>query len=428
MANKKNIAVVGLGVTGCQTAAFFAAAGHQVTVFDKRTEKLDKVQRGECPVFEAQVCASFQQGAKAGKIRTAEKLALAIRGVDTVFLSPGLADEFTSQVSYAAIKRLAGEVAEQWATTPSIPKLSIVIRHPLFLGGVAELFASAIAANPSLIVVLNPALYRQSRALTDTQNSPLHIVASADRAAAREVANLYQGAGIKCDVVPESVGEMLPAVCGSFHALKIAFTNEVAALATSQSVPADLLLNLLAKDTLLNASGAYLKPGNGYSGLNLPRSVGQLTELSGRAKMKAPILEHLNASNEAHFERLRKQVRQSKANRVGLFGLSYRPDTDDTRGSMPIRFVDSLLADGKQVRIFDPQIQMGRLDQPNWFSLLSQLPLAERLLTPNFEELVGWSEDLILLHPPTKSQSQLIQSKPVVVFNWSGSALEPQEA
>jgi GDP-mannose 6-dehydrogenase len=338
-----------------------------------------------------------------------------------VFLCPGATDEITGEISYAALRKLVVEISEQWRAGGG--KVIFVARTPLYLKAYEEIFLDPLAQLPGVSVVLNPAQYRQSRSQTDMRNNPLHVVASNDGAAAAEIANLYQGTGVKCDIVPVGVAELLPAVCDSFHALKVAFSNEVGALANAHGLPGDKILQLLAKDNLLNTSSAYLRPGHPYGGLALPRGLQQLSQLSSKAKLQTPLLSHVDASNEAHYKRVVEALKGTRSVRVGCYGLSYRPDTDDTRGSSPVRMVESLLALGKQVRVYDPQIQYQRLEGANWFSLLTQLPLAEKLLTNNFEELVSWSEELVLFHPPSKTQAELIQSLPVPVLNYSGVAL-----
>jgi GDP-mannose 6-dehydrogenase len=418
---KKTLAVVGLGVMGCQTAALFAGAGHPVLVFDKLKSKRELVRKGKCPAFEIQVADSFQASLAAGRIRVADKLADLWKTSDIVFLSPGISDDLSTATNFGSLRRLVSEIAETFSGNS---RLTLVCRYPLYLGAVAEQFGKTLQAAPHLRLVLNPAMHRQSRGITDAQGSPLHVAGSVDPSAAQEIASLYSALGLACETVRIDLAELLPHACGAFHALKVAFANEMSSIARGAGVTPDRLLQLLAKDTLLNASSAYLTPGNAYSGPHLPRSVRHMAELASAAKLKAPLLTHIEASNNEHFDRLAKQIKDVQATRIGLFGLAYRPDTDDTRGSNAVHIAESLLKLGKEVRIYDPQIQYDRLDANNWQSLLMQLPLAERLLTPNFNELLDWSQHLILVHAPTKGQAQQIESKALPVLNWSGTVLD----
>lgn len=420
MANKRPVAVIGLGVTGCQTAALFAAAGHPVTVYDKLKSKRELARKGECPAFEIQVTNSFQQAAKSGKIRVVDKLAEVWKGTTLVFLTPGLTDDLSLQTSFAPLRKAVVEIAEQYQ---SQTRLTMVCRYATYVGAYQELFANTVDGRADLAVVLNPSLHRQSHAITDVQNSRLHVAASPDAAAAQEVAELYQSLNLPCEVVRIETAELLAPVCGAFHALKVSFANEVASIANQYKVNADQLLELVAKDSLLNTSAAYLRPGNAWSGPHLPRAVRHMADLAGTSKLKLPLLTSLEASNNAHFTRLKRELEQVNAQRIGLFGLAYRADTDDTRGSNAIRIVESLQHEGKEVRIFDPQIQYDRLDDANLHNLLMELPLAERILTPNFQDLLEWSQHLVLVHAPNRTQAAQIQNKAIPVLNWSGSAL-----
>src|SRR5206468_4074195 len=153
--------------------------------------------------------------------------------------------------------------------------------------------------------------------------------------------------------------EMIKYCCNAFHALKIAFANEVGALAERIEVSPEEVLDTLCRDVRLNISKAYLKPGFAFGGSCLPKDLRALNYRANRLDLKLPLLEAALPSNQRHLDRAIDAVLELPAGtRIGVIGLAFKENTDDLRESPVVSLLEQLIGKGREVRVFDPHIQL----------------------------------------------------------------------
>src|SRR5581483_6893243 len=186
--------------------------------------------------------------------------------------------------------------------------------------------------------------------------------------------------------------EMIKYACNAFHALKIAFANEIGTLSASLGVDGQEVMKTVCEDVKLNASAAYLKPGFAFGGSCLPKDLRALVYRAGRLDLDLPLLEAVLPSNEQHLARAISSVLDLPAKRIGVVGLAFKENTDDLRESPVVSILEQLIGKGREVRVFDPHIRMDAIYGSNRNFVLQQIPHIGRLLDSSLDQTLAWSD------------------------------------
>jgi GDP-mannose 6-dehydrogenase len=209
-------------------------------------------------------------------------------------------------------------------------------------------------------------------------------------------ANIYHPLGFEPCLVTLRTAEMIKYACNAFHAVKIAFANEIGALSASLGVDGREVMDTVCQDVKLNASAAYLKPGFAFGGSCLPKDLRALIYRAGRLDLNLPLLESALPSNEKHLARGISAVLDLPAKRLGVIGLAFKENTDDLRESPVVGLLEQLIGKGRDLRVFDPHIQLDALYGSNRNFILQSIPHIGRLMQPAVENLLEWADHLVL--------------------------------
>jgi GDP-mannose 6-dehydrogenase len=216
-------------------------------------------------------------------------------------------------------------------------------------------------------VAYNPEFLREASAVEDYRAPPKIVVGERARGATRRLRGLYDGIAAPFLEVPFAVAEMAKLVDNGWHALKVAFANEIGRVCVGQGLAPGAVMEILLADTKLNLGPAYLRPGGPYGGSCLPKDVAALLALADEAGLALPLLAGTQASNRHHLDWLLALIR-AKVRPPGpilQLGLSFKAGTDDLRDSPLLALAEALLADGYTLAIHDPDIDLARLTGAN---------------------------------------------------------------
>jgi len=348
--------VVGAGYVGLVTAVGFATAGHDVTVVEKRADRLEALLAGRVPIFEAGLQDAYDAAVAADRLRVADTPGgdpeIVMVCVGTPIGMDGQSD--LSQVR-GALNELRGQLG---------PEVPLVIRSTMPPGSTR--LAVTWAGVPESHVFANPEFLRQGTALEDFQK-PSRIVIGrfpgADPDALSRVVALYRTFNSPLHVMDTASAELVKNGSNAFLALKLSFTNEIAAMAEEFGANADDVLAGIAGDPRIG--GAYMRPGLGFGGSCLPKELRAMA-LAGAGR-GLPMLVTTAASEANHAQMLRFTNRVEAAigglegRTVAVLGLAFKAGTDDTRDSPPVRVIRLLLERGARVVGMDPQAGAGAL-------------------------------------------------------------------
>lgn len=409
------VVVVGLGYVGCVTAACLARLGYEVTGVDRDVYKVDCVSAGRSPFFEPELDPLLQSGVRAGLLTASTSLAASMTEADIVMICVGTPSERNGNISLEQVRRVVAELAKHVGNRTK--PLTVAIRCTVFPGTCEKLLVPILNSVSGVSLVANPEFLREGSAVHDFFEPSLVVIGGHDTVAVEGVARLY--GPLECEVSRVSLraAEVIKYACNSFHALKIAFANEIGVLCARLGISGSEVMEVLCRDGKLNASAAYLKPGFAFGGSCLPKDLRALVYRASRLDLSLPLMESILPSNSEH---LRRAIRRSvglPGSRIGIFGLAFKENTDDLRESPVVGLIEHLIGKGREVKVFDPQIRLDEIYGSNRDFLVSSVPHIEKLLVEDRDSLVQWAEHLIVTKNLTAEDRAWVRSSGLRVLD-----------
>lgn len=393
---------------GCVTAACLSSLGHRVTGVDRDEHKVRSVLDGRAPFYEPGLEALVQQNVAAGRLSARTSLEEAMADADIALICVGTPSEKNGNLGLEQLRRVIAEISG--TLTNRNKPLIVAIRSTVFPGTCEEIVIPQLRSGTE--VVSNPEFLREGVAVRDFMEPSLVVVGGTNRAAVERVASIYDPLGVKACLVSLRTAEMIKYACNAFHAVKIAFANEIGALSSELNIDAQEVMNTVCEDVKLNASAAYLKPGFAFGGSCLPKDLRALVYRAGRMDLNLPLLESVLPSNDRHLARGVSVVLELAAKRIGVIGLAFKENTDDLRESPVVNLLEQLIGKGRDVRVFDPHIQLDAIYGSNRNFILESIPHIGRLMTPDLKSLLAWSDHLVLAQKPTAEiKTEIAKSK-----------------
>ena len=390
------ISVFGLGYVGSVSAACLAERGHEVVGVDVNPTKVELLSRGQAPVVEERIGELTAEVVASGALRATTDVAEAIRTTEISLICVGTPSAANGSLSTAYLERVAEEIGgvlaglDRWHT--------VVFRSTMLPGTCTDLLIpilekeSGKTAGVEFGVAVNPEFLREGSSVKDFFDPPKTVIGELDSRSADAVAAMYEGLPGETFRVPIAVAEMAKYADNSFHGLKIAFANELGAISRALGVDSHKMIEVFLADRKLNISPAYLKPGFAFGGSCLPKDLRGLVYAARRADVAVPLLSHVLPSNEEHLKRAIELITATGKRKVGLFGLSFKPGTDDLRESPLVELAERLLGKGYDLKIYDSNVALSRLVGANREYIEGRLPHLSDLLTNDVNEVFEHAE------------------------------------
>jgi GDP-mannose 6-dehydrogenase len=415
----QNIAVAGLGYVGCVTAACLANLGHKVIGVDRDSRKVDDVNAGRAPFYEPGLAEIVQRCVNDGRLSATTNIHDALRDADVIMICVGTPSEKNGNFGLEQLRRCTIEIAE---TLPErTRRLIVAVRSTVYPGTCEEIVAPLLGNNANVSIVDNPEFLREGTAVRDFIDPALLVIGGSDSAAVRQVADLYQPLGIEPCLVTTRTAEMIKYACNAFHAVKIAFANEMGALCERMNIPAHEVMETFCKDERLNISPAYLRPGFAFGGSCLPKDLRALNFRANRLDLKLPLLESVLPSNQRCLERAIDAVLDLNVERTGIYGLAFKENTDDLRESPVVTLLEQLIGKGRDVRVFDPHIAIDAIYGTNRNYVLNAIPHIGKLMVRSLDELLAWSQHIVITQRPPRDLKDKLLGAGVPVLDVAGA-------
>lgn len=415
---KSQVVVFGLGYVGCVTAACLADLGHHVTGVDRDVQKVNNVLEGQAPFYEPGLEPIIRHGVSAGRLTASVSVAEAILTADVALICVGTPSEQNGNLGLDQLRRAVEEIASYLCrrTKPLI----VAVRSTVFPGTCEEVVWPAFKGATNVSVVSNPEFLREGSAVKDFLEPSLVVVGGEDEAAVARVAGLYESLGAQPSLVSLRTAEMIKYACNAFHAVKVAFANEIGSLASRLNVDPFEVMDTLCRDAKLNVSAAYLKPGFAFGGSCLPKDLRAMVYRAGQMDLKLPLVSSALPSNEAHIERAVQAVLDLPAERIGVIGLAFKENTDDLRESPVVSLLERLIGKGRDVRVFDPHIRMEAIYGANRNFILNTIPHVGRVLDSRIEDTLAWAQHLVVTQKQTAEGAAKIRESGLPVLDLAG--------
>jgi GDP-mannose 6-dehydrogenase len=413
------VAVLGLGYVGSVTAACLAHLGHRVTGVDRDEYKVASIETGRAPFYEPGLAELIEEGRANGRLSATTLLEPALEQAEIALICVGTPSERNGNLGLDQLRRVCSQIATAWKGESRL--LIVAVRSTVFPGTCEELTAECLGGPDRFAVVSNPEFLREGNAIRDFLEPSLLVVGGASRNAVERVAELYRPLGVEACLVSLRTAEMIKYACNAFHALKVAFANEMGALSGALGIPGAEVMHTLCRDTKLNISSAYLKPGFAFGGSCLPKDLRALVYRAGRLDLRVPLLETVLPSNDEHLRRAIRKAMDLPATRIGVFGLAFKENTDDLRESPVVALLEHLIGKGRQVRVYDPHIRLEEIYGSNQQFVLAAIPHIANVLESRLENMLEWAGHLIVSQRPAAAAATLIERSSVPVLDLTGS-------
>lgn len=360
-----NIAVLGLGHVGAATVACLSRSGHHVLGVDIDPAKVAALAEGRSPVVEPSVTELLSAGARADRVLGAMSLDGHVDRLDIAIVCVGTPAGTDGRLDLSHLQRVAGQLGQAVRERSTGRPLLLVFRSTAPPGTMDRLVLPTLAQcageppGRSYEAAYNPEFLREASAVRDYFAPPKIVIGEREKGITRGLAGLYEGIEAPLFEVPFAVAEMAKLVDNSFHALKVAFANEVGRVCVEHALPPQDVAGILAADTKLNLSPAYLRPGEPYGGACLPKDLSAMLALGGDVGEAMPVLSGVGPSNDRHLAWLIRAIhaRQPPPGPILLIGLSFKAGTDDLRNSHLLALAERLLENGYRLDIIDPDVE-----------------------------------------------------------------------
>jgi GDP-mannose 6-dehydrogenase len=394
------IAVFGLGYVGAVSAAAFASRGHEVTGVDTAQLKVDALNRAEPPVGEPGLAELVREMVEAGRLRAMNDGAAAAAECELSLVCVGTPSQPNGSLSASALERVMATIGEALPGRSS--RHTVVVRSTMVPGTSEDVLipilerASGLRAGSDFGFAVNPEFLREGTSLKDFADPVKTVIGQLTPESGDVVAALYEGFPGSVFRLPVRGAEMAKYVDNTFHALKITFANEIGNICRAFGLDSHGVMESFLADTKLNISTAYLKPGFAFGGSCLPKDLRALLYAARRRDLELPLLESILVSNEKSIARIVDTVIGLGCRRVGMFGLSFKPGTDDLRESPFVELGERLLGKGFDLRIYDPHISPAHLVGANREYVAEHIPHLSALLSDSVDEVLEHAEVCIV--------------------------------
>ena len=351
------IAVVGTGYVGLVTGTCFANSGNTVTCLDINADKIARLNRGEIPIYEPGLEELVVRSAKSGRLLFTTDTATAILAAQVVFLAVGTPPSADGSADLSSLWKVVDSIAPHLD-----PEAVVVTKSTVPVGTCAGIEARLKErTGRECRVASNPEFLKEGAAIEDFQK-PDRVVVGVRAAAVGEILRSLYSPFLRTEhpflvMSPES-SEMTKYVANSLLATKISFINEVANLCERMEADIDDVRRGIGHDKRIGFS--FLFPGVGYGGSCFPKDVQALAAMARDKGVAHRILTAVHETNLAQKQVLGEKIvahfgGQLAGRRIAVWGLAFKPRTDDVRDAPALDLLDQLLAGGAQVTVYDPE-------------------------------------------------------------------------
>ena len=348
------ISIIGSGHVGLISGVCFAERGHEVLCVDHDKEKLAKLRKAEVPFHEPGLPELLKKHHGSKRLRFGDSTAEGVDFGQVIFICVGTPSTERGRADMTFVEAVARDIAERLKDYRLIVEKSTV---PIMTGDrIKTTIERYVRGDAQFDVASNPEFLREGSAIEDTLK-PDRVVIGVDSAKAeallREIYVDYD-----CPVLVSSIGsaELIKHASNSFLALKISFANWLSRLCEASGADIHQVTAGMAEDHRIGPH--FLNAGIGYGGSCFPKDVEALAHISEELGVEAPLIREISRINRQQIERFHRKIEKElwvlKDKTIAIWGLAFKPHTDDVRDAPAFNLIEMLLADGASLRVHDP--------------------------------------------------------------------------
>ena len=352
-----NITVIGTGYVGLVGGTCFAESGNNVLCVDNNQEKLDMLKAGNMPIYEPGLEVLFDRNIKEGRLKFTDSLEEAVNFAEIIFLALPTPPMEDGSADLQYVLNVASQIG------PLMKEYKVIVNKSTVPVGTADLVTEAVSknANAAFDVVSNPEFLREGAAVEDFMKPERVVIGSRSERARKAMEKLYKPfvmSGNPIIFMDERSSELTKYAANSFLATKISFMNEIALLCEKVGADVDMVRKGIGSDSRIGKR--FLFAGAGYGGSCFPKDVSALYKTALLYDYRFNILKAVMEVNENQKELLVEKIISFYGNDLtgltfGVWGLAFKPNTDDIREAPALVIIDQLTKLGAKVKGFDPE-------------------------------------------------------------------------
>jgi GDP-mannose 6-dehydrogenase len=406
---KPSISVIGLGYVGAVSMACLAHLGFRMVGVDVSLDKVRSIKEGRSPIVEERLGELLAEGVVKGLIDATQNLVAAVLETDVTFMSVGTPTAPDGSCDLTYVRQASRAIGQALAMKSGYHV--VVLRCSVPPGTTLDVVAKEIEAASGKRMGLdfgmcfNPEFLREGVAVADFYAPPKTVIGASDVRAEAVVSKIYGAVDENILFTSIAAAEMVKYVDNVWHATKVAFGNEVGRLCKALDIDSHAVMNIFVKDTKLNLSPYYLKPGFAFGGSCLPKEVRAVAHLADELKVDLPLIQSLTETNKRHIDEAARLLEKFAGKRIGFLGVTFKPATDDLRESPTLELMAKLQARGEAVKVYDPNLRFGEGLKSQIAYVKHACPSQARLMDEivdltleSADDLVGHSDVIVVSH------------------------------
>ena len=394
------ISIFGMGYVGAVSAGCLARDGHTVIGVDPYQPKVDLINDGKTPVIEKDIGEIIEKVVADSLLRATRDVREAVFDSEISLICVGTPSQINGSLDLKYVRKVCEEIGESLRDKNEFHV--VVARSTMLPGSMRSIVIPVLEeysgkkAGKEFGVCNNPEFLRESTAVYDYYNPPKTVIGETDSKAGDVLASIYQHLDAPLVRTSVETAEMVKYTDNVWHALKVGFANEIGNICKAVGIDGHEVMDIFCKDTKLNLSPYYMKPGFAFGGSCLPKDVRALTYKARSLDVESPILNSIMSSNSMQIEKGLSMVMEKGSKKVGILGFSFKAGTDDLRESPLVEVIERLIGKGYDIRIYDKNVKIASLVGANKDYILNHIPHLSGLMLDSIDDVLEHADTIVI--------------------------------
>lgn len=394
------ISIFGMGYVGVVAAGCLAEDGHTIIGVDPNETKVALINQGTSPIVENMIGELVDRHVGRGNLSATADVDIAIQESEISLVCVGTPSQLNGSLDLRFVRSVCEEVGQALRKKDAFHV--VVLRSTMLPGTMREIVIpileeySGKSAGRDFGVCNNPEFLREGTAVWDYRNPPKTVIGETDAYSGDLLSDLYNGLDAPLIRTTVEIAEMVKYADNVWHAVKVAFSNEIGNVCKGLKIDSHKVMDIFCKDTKLNLSPYYMKPGFAFGGSCLPKDVRALTYKARSLDLDLPLLNSILVSNSRQVDRGYEMVVSKGKRKISVLGFSFKAGTDDLRESPVVELVERLIGKGYELKLYDSNVNMAALTGANRDYILNLIPHISRLMVSSLEEALAHAEVIVV--------------------------------
>ncbi len=394
------ISIFGLGYVGAVSAGLLAKDGHSVIGVDPYKPKVDLINAGQTPVIEKDIGDIIAAAVRTTRLRATSDAHAAVADSEISLICVGTPSQSNGSLDLKYVRAVCEEIGDALKARDSYHV--VVARSTMLPGSMRTTVIPTLEqysgkrAGVDFGVCNNPEFLREGTAVYDYYNPPKTVIGETDTQAGDLLASLYEDLDAPLVRTNIETAEMVKYTDNVWHAVKVGFANEIGNISKALDIDGHEVMDIFCKDTKLNLSSYYMKPGFAFGGSCLPKDVRALTHKARSLDIDTPLLSAIMPTNLLQIEKGLSMITDKGNKRVGILGFSFKAGTDDLRESPIVEVIERLLGKGYDLRLYDKNVKIASLVGANKDYILNRIPHISKLMVDSIDDVLAHAQTIVI--------------------------------